>query len=159
MPGGSRHPFETYVAASNVDGLAPGIYRYAALKHKLIPVSNPPDLATSVMDACMRQEFVFTAPAVFLWSAVPYRSEWRYGVAAHKTIAQDSGHLCQNMYIACEALGLSTVAIGSYDQKLADELLGLDGDEEFVAWHRLAGEITKIHLNSCQRIAHCSGTV
>jgi SagB-type dehydrogenase family enzyme len=132
--GGSRHPFETYVAASNVDGLAPGIYRYAALKHKLIPVSNPPDLATSVMDACMRQEFVFTAPAVFLWSAVPYRSEWRYGVAAHKTIAQDSGHLCQNMYIACEALGLSTVAIGSYDQKLADELLGLDGDEEFVVY-------------------------
>ena len=40
--GGSRHAFETYLAANRVDGLEPGIYRYLALEHKLIRISSPP---------------------------------------------------------------------------------------------------------------------
>jgi SagB-type dehydrogenase family enzyme len=132
--GGSRHPFETYVAAIDVIGLAAGSYRYVATAHKLLPVGNPPDLRAGVSRACAGQESASTAPAVFFWSAVPYRSEWRYAVAAHKTIAQDSGHVCQNLYIACEALGLGTVAVGAYSQKDADSLLGLDGSEEFVIY-------------------------
>lgn len=132
--GGSRHPFETYIAAIDVNDLQAGVYRYLATVHKLLPVSNPPELRDAVTLACAGQESAAAAAAVFFWTAVPYRSEWRYGVAAHKTIAQDSGHVCQNMYIACEALGLATVAVGAYSQKDSDSLLGVDGDEEFVVY-------------------------
>ncbi|HAI85749.1 MAG TPA: hypothetical protein DCL63_02010 [Firmicutes bacterium] len=132
--GGSRHAFETYLAANRVDGLEPGIYRYLALEHKLLRMSSPPDLHAQLGAACCGQNYVGTAAVVFFWSCIPYRCEWRYSVAAHKTLAQDSGHVCQNLYIACEALGLGTVAIGSYHQETADTLLGLDGADEFVIY-------------------------
>ena len=139
--GGSRHAFETYLAANRVDGLEPGIYRYLALEHKLIRVSSPPDLPAQLGKACFGQDYVGTAAVVFFWSCIPYRCEWRYAVAAHKTLAQDSGHVCQNLYIACEALGLGTVAIGSYHQETADALCGLDGTDEFVIYAAPVGRV------------------
>jgi hypothetical protein len=30
--------------------------------------------------------------------------ERRYALAAHKVIALDAGHVCQNLYLACEAI-------------------------------------------------------
>ncbi len=132
--GGSRHAFETYLAVNRVDGLEPGIYRYLAIEHKLICISSPPDLPAQLGAACFGQHYVGTAAVVFFWSCTPYRCEWRYSTAAHKTLAQDSGHACQNLYLACEALGLATVAIGSYHQETADALLGLDGADEFVIY-------------------------
>lgn len=139
--GGSRHAFETYLAVNRVVGLEPGIYRYLALEHKLIRVSSPPDLPAQLGKACFGQDFAGTAAAVFFWSCIPYRCEWRYAVAAHKTLAQDSGHVCQNLYIACEALGLGTVAIGSYHQETADALCGLDGTDEFVIYAAPVGRV------------------
>ena len=69
-----------------------------------------------------------------MWTAVPYRTEWRYTIVSAKIIAQDSGHLCQNLYLACEALGLGTCAVGAYNQELADKLCGVDGNDEFVVY-------------------------
>ena len=42
------------------------------------------------------------AAATFIWTAVPERMEWRYGEASYKVIALDAGHVCQNLYLACE---------------------------------------------------------
>jgi len=34
----------------------------------------------------------------------------------------DAGHMCQNLYLACEAIGCGTCAIAAYDQKEIDEM-------------------------------------
>ena len=60
--------------------------------------------------------------------------EWRYGIAAHKVIALDAGHVCQNLYLACEAIDAGTCAVAAYDQEAIDALLRLDGKEEFVIY-------------------------
>jgi SagB-type dehydrogenase family enzyme len=52
----------------------------------------------------------------------------------------DAGHLCQNLYLACEAVGCGTCAIASYDQEYADEYLKLDGVEEFVVYMAPVGK-------------------
>jgi len=67
--------------------------------------------------------------------------EWRYGLAAHKLIALDAGHVCQNLYLACEALGAGACAIAAYDQEAVDRLLGVDGREEFVVYLAPAGKL------------------
>jgi SagB-type dehydrogenase family enzyme len=78
---------------------------------------------------------------------MPYRSEWRYSLEAQKYALLDAGHVCQNLYLACEAIGCGTCAIGAYDQKLADELLDLssepsyDKDNEFVVYAAAVGKI------------------
>ena len=67
--------------------------------------------------------------------------EWRYGLAAHKLIALDAGHVCQNLYLACEAIHAGTCAVAAYNQQLCDQLLRLDGKEEFVIYLAPVGKI------------------
>ena len=60
--------------------------------------------------------------------------EWRYGPAAHRVLPLDAGHVCQNLYLAAEAIGAGACAVGAYDQQALDTLLRLDGEEEFVIY-------------------------
>lgn len=132
--GGARHPFETYVLAQNITGLELGVYRYLPLSHSLVFLFTEADLHEEVMTATFGQRFVANAPVTFFWSCIPYRGEWRYTVAAHKVMLLDAGHLCQNLYLAAEAIGAGTCAIGAYDQDAADKFLRLDGKDEFVVY-------------------------
>lgn len=139
--GGARHPFETYLALNQVTGLAAGIYRYLPLSHTMVVEREASDLAQPITDACLGQSFVGEAPVVFFWSCLPVRGEWRYNVASHKIMLIDAGHLCQNLYLACEAIGAGTCAIAAYDQQLVDRLVGVDGIDEFVVYLAPVGKV------------------
>ncbi len=78
---------------------------------------------------------------VFIWTAIPRRSEWRFGPNTPKLIAQDIGHLCQNLYLAVEAIGAGTCAIGAYHQSKMDQFLGVDGTEELAIYAAPVGKI------------------
>lgn len=131
---GCRHSFETYVAALRVAGVEPGIYRYLPLSHQLMLTRSPESLPDALTAAAMGQAMCGRAAATFVWTTVPYRTEWRYGAASHKVIALDAGHVCQNLYLACEAIGCGTCAIAAYDQQAMDALLGVDGVDEFALY-------------------------
>jgi SagB-type dehydrogenase family enzyme len=138
---GCRHPFETYIAALNIDGLPPALYRYLPLEHTLLHHRDHPDLKQALTAATHGQHFAAQAAAVFIWSTLPARTEWRYAEASYKVIALDAGHVCQNLYLACEAIGAGTCAIAAYRQGLMDDLLGLDGDEEFTVYLAPVGKV------------------
>jgi SagB-type dehydrogenase family enzyme len=130
--GGARHPFETYLAVQRVETLAPGLYRYLAIEHQLLLLKEDPQIGSKLAEGCA--DFSAGSAVTFIWTAVPYRTEWRYGPMSPKLIAQDSGHVCQNLYLACEAIQAGTCAVGAYDQAKMDELLGVDGIDEFTMY-------------------------
>lgn len=141
---GNRHAIETYILITGVENIGPGIYRYLPLEHGLLLEARVEDIDAfqqRISEAALGQYFLGQAPAVFVWTAIPYRMEWRYGIASHKVIAIDAGHICQNLYIACEAIGAGTCAVAAYNQKLMDKLLGLDGKEEFTVYMAPVGKI------------------
>ena len=123
---------ETYLVINRVDGIDPGLYRYISFNHKLLFIKRIDDAEEKIGELAFDQKFVGTAPVVFFWTAVPYRTEWRYTILSHKFIAVDLGIVCQNLYMSCEAINLGTVAIGYYEQNKLDELFKLNTDEEFV---------------------------
>lgn len=131
---GCRHALETYLCVFNVAGLEGGIYRYLPVEHQLLLVSQPAHLSSRLSEAALRQDFVGKSAVTFIWTAIPYRMEWRYDIAAHKVIALDAGHVCQNLYTSCEAIHAATCAVAAYDQVLIDSLLGVDGTEEFAIY-------------------------
>jgi SagB-type dehydrogenase family enzyme len=139
--GGARHPFETYLAIGNVAGLQPGLYRYLPFSHELVCLKEETVIMEQAAEAALGQEFIASAAAVFIWSCLPYRTEWRYAQAAVKTILLDAGHLCQSLYLACEAIGCGACAIGAYDQEQMDRLLELDGKDEFVVYLAPVGKV------------------
>jgi len=139
--GGARHEFETYLIVNRIDGVPPGLYRYLPMEHKLLFVRADERLPERIGTACCGQEFVGEGAVVFIWAAIPYRMEWRYSIVAHKVIAIDAGHVCQNLYIAAESIGAGTCAIGAYHQDEVDALVGLDGEEEFTVYLAPVGRV------------------
>lgn len=131
---GCRHSFETYIVALHVEKLEKAIYRYLPLNHELIVTATYPDIEDRVTQAVLGQGFAGRSAAVFFWTTVPTRMEWRYAEAAHKAIALDAGHVCQNLYLAGEAAGCGICAIAAYDQELSDALVAVDGEEEFTIY-------------------------
>lgn len=138
---GCRHAFETYLLASNIETLETGVYRYLPVEHALVfeyAVDNLPD---ALARATLGQAFIAAAPVTLAWTVIPYRMEWRYDIAAHRVIAMDVGHLCQNLYLACAAIGAGTCAIAAYHQQQMDALLKVDGENEFTIYLAPVGKI------------------
>jgi SagB-type dehydrogenase family enzyme len=138
---GARHALETYLVVMDVAGLQLGVYRYLPIEHQLLFEFTEERLPEKLAEATLGQSFVGHAAVVFCWTAIPYRMEWRYGLASYKVIAMDAGHVCQNLYLACEAIAAGTCAIGAYDQEKIDRLLRLDGKEEFAIYLAPVGKI------------------
>ena len=138
---GARHALETYLCVFNVEGLDAGFYRYLPLEHQLLYEFREERASEKLAEASLGQAFVGRSAVTFIWTAIPYRMEWRYDLAAHKVIAIDAGHVCQNLYLACEAVGAGTCAVAAYHQELMDELLRVDGNDEFVIYLAPVGKI------------------
>ncbi len=129
--GGARHPFETYLLINNITGLKRGLYRYLAIEHKLMFICKIENQSERIIDATLNQKFTGKAAVVFIWSCIAYRGEWRYNIAAHKAMLLDAGHICQNLYLACEGIKAGTCAIAAYDQEKVDKIIDVDGENEF----------------------------
>lgn len=144
---GARHPFETYLFINRVEGLEAGLYHYLAMEHKLEFLHTIEDQVNRVSEAYCGQTFFGGAAVGFVWTALPYRSEYRYGVNAQKYALLDAGHVCQNLYLASEAIGCGACAIGAYEQDLADGLLGFESkasyenEDEFVVYAASVGKL------------------
>jgi SagB-type dehydrogenase family enzyme len=138
---GARHALETYLCVLDVKGLDIGFYRYLPVEHQLLVEYRDRGAAEKIGPATFQQNWMSSAAVVFIWSAIPHRMEWRYGLAAHKVILLDAGHVCQNLYLACEAIGAGTCAVAAYDQELMDELLRIDGKDEFVIYMAAVGKV------------------
>jgi SagB-type dehydrogenase family enzyme len=142
---GARHAFETYLLVNRVDGLDAGLYHFAASQHALLQLDagqnmSYPDLLKSVTHACMDQVQITNSAVTFLWAAVVERMTWRYVERGYRYLFLDAGHVCQNLYLAAEAVNCGTCAIAAYDDDLLNQALGFDGENIFVIYLASVGK-------------------
>jgi SagB-type dehydrogenase family enzyme len=95
------------------------------------------------MEKTWYQKFIGKSAVVFVWAAIPYKTEWRYSFISYKDILIEAGHICQNLYLACEAIGAGTCAIAAYEQKAIDELIQVDGENEMTVYLSPVGKINR----------------
>ncbi len=150
---GARHPLETYLYINRVTELESGLYHYIVNDHSLGLLRTGDEIKQQIVSALSGQSFYGEAAVGFIWSAVPYRSEWRYGVQGPKYTLLDAGHVCQNLYLAAASIGCGACAIGDYIQQQADELFGLDSSsssesgQEFVVYAAAVGKLEQTVVN------------
>ena len=46
----------------------------------------------------------------------------------------DAGHVCQNLYLAAEAIDAGVCAIAAYNDDMVNKVLGVDGEKEFAIY-------------------------
>ena len=137
---GARHAFETILLVNQVEGVPPGLYRYIALEHALLPLESTPDIAARLYHACLDQSQITNCAAAFFWVAVVERMKWRYGERGYRYLHLDAGHVCQNLYLAAEAIQSGVCAIAAFDDEETNKALNLDGVEQFVIYIASVGK-------------------
>jgi len=135
---GGLYPIETYAIVHNVDGVAPGVYHYAVLDHALEQLTAG-DQRVAAARAALGQPIAATAAALFVWSAVLERSQWKYGERAFRYIFLDAAHIAQNVALAAVALGLGSCQIAAFFDDEAASLLGVDTKSEPVVYMTTVG--------------------
>jgi len=136
--GGATNAMETYVYINHVDGIDKGLYHYVQTDHTLALLDDKEDLENKVNDALNHQ--LREASIVVILTAVPYRSEYKYSFCAHKMIAIEAGHAGQNLSLAAEVIDSGVCALAAYNQELLDEVLQVDGTEEFATYALTVGK-------------------
>ena len=131
---GARHCFETYVLVNRVQGLAPGLYRFLAIDHKLQEVDLSDDIAERVTAGCFGQRFVYNSAITLILTAVRYRMMWRYTERGYRYMHLDAGHVMQNLYLCAEAIDFGACAIAAFYDDQINETLGIDGEEQFTVY-------------------------
>ncbi|MDZ7334808.1 MAG: SagB/ThcOx family dehydrogenase [candidate division KSB1 bacterium] len=138
---GARHPLETYLLINHLEQLQSGLYRYSPSRHAVIQLRNDPAIVDHLTEACLGQEMFRTCSVAFIWTAVIQRSRWKYQQRAYRYIYLDAGHVCQNLYLACEALKLGCCAVAAFDDDAVNRLLEVDGKEEFAIYLATVGAV------------------
>lgn len=137
---GARHAFETYLLINRVEGLKPGLYKFLALEHKLIEVNTETDIAERTVAGCMGQGMAGSSAATFIWVANVERMKWRYDVRGYRYMHLDAGHVCQNLYLSAESIDCGACAIAAFDDDEINQVLGLDGKQQFVIYVAAVGK-------------------
>jgi SagB-type dehydrogenase family enzyme len=138
---GALYPVETYVAVHDVERLQPGIYHYCVPDHALEQL-RVGDFRHAVARAALDQRIAAAANVVFVWTAVFPRSRWKYRERAYRYVYVDAGHIAENVALAAVGLGLATCQIAALYDDEANELLGVDGQEESTIYMAVVGRPT-----------------
>lgn len=125
---GALYPLEIHVLAGNVDGLAPGVYRYRPERHVLTPRRSG-DQRQALAEAAMQQSWVGESAAVLVFSAVSSRSRKKYGHRSERYVFIEVGHAAQNVFLQAQSLGLAAAVVGAFRDDEVAQLLQLPGGE------------------------------
>jgi len=138
---GARHALETYLLINNVRDVTDGIYRFLAIEHKLVEINTDPDIADRVTQGCLGQDFIRKSAITFIWTADVYRMKWRYGERGYRYLHLDAGHACQNLYLGAGSVDCGVCAIAAFSDDQMNDILGLDGLEQFVIYVATVGKV------------------
>lgn len=86
-----------------------------------------------------------SAPVSLVISAKYWKTERIYGERGRvRYVHMDLGHLGQNVYLQCTALGLGAVAVGAFDDEGVEETVGL-GEAEAPLYIMPIGRVARLY--------------
>jgi SagB-type dehydrogenase family enzyme len=130
--GGALYELEFYVAVRACEGLAPGLYHYDGLHHRLVCL--PPRTAEVehlLNDAAASAAIPSDSVQVLLLLSARFpRLAWKYSSIAYSLILKHVGVVYQTMYLTAAAMNLSPCALGGGDADVFARAAGTDYHEE-----------------------------
>ena len=138
-PGPSLSPaVRLYVVAHDVDGLAPGAYRYEPDQHALAPQATPTGAGeagrAATRAAALDQDVAADAAVVFVLSMdrAAFAADPLGPARGYRHAFLEAGMVGERVYLAAGALGLGACAVGAFHDDEAAALVGADPAREWV---------------------------
>jgi SagB-type dehydrogenase family enzyme len=128
---GALYPIETYVAVNFSKEIPLGIY-HLEVRDFALALLKEGYYGELLKELALGQSFFATASVVFIWSAVFGRTLSKYGSRGLRYIFMDVAHICQNLLLTCEALGLKACPVGAFFDEEFNRFLELDEGESVI---------------------------
>ncbi len=126
--GGGLHPVEAYCLLQHIEGIAPGLYHYDCVRHRLAPLPAPAlPLEELASVGVAHQHWFANAHAMVMLVPRFDRTFWKYRqhMKGYRVIALESGHLSQTLYLSATEAGLGAFITAAINEKPLEEALGL----------------------------------
>jgi len=116
---GACYPLELYLVVADCEGLAPGLYHYDPLRHRLSVVCGSTEDCKQLLDGAGVASGAKAPPPLLIVLAARFqRVLWKYQSMAYAAILKDVGVLYHQMYLNATALGMVGCALGGGDSGL-----------------------------------------
>jgi SagB-type dehydrogenase family enzyme len=91
----------------------------------------------------MRQPVIHQASFVIAMTALSARNMFKYGERGYRYMLFDAGHLAENLYLTANALSLGCTTIAGFVDDRLNELIGVDGVNEYGLYLFVAGRMPR----------------
>jgi SagB-type dehydrogenase family enzyme len=136
---GGLYPLELYAIVQQVEDLPDGIWHYDPWVHELA-LRRAGCFNDEAAEIAYGQEPIRRANLLLCLTAVFARASWKYGQRGYRYALFEAGHVCQNLYLVADALGLAPFSIGGFFDRELDGLLRLPSGEEEALYCFCAGQ-------------------
>lgn len=123
---GNLHPVELYVQIRGIKGVISGIYHVDSINDSLVLIKEVDD--DGIEPSVGLDEKLYGV--IFIVSATPYRSEWKYGDRALRYCYLDVGHQIGAIKAASYICGYKLTILSDFDLNALNTQMGFN-DQEF----------------------------
>ena len=126
---GALYPVEVYVVCGELQGLRAGLYHFSPRDFSLVCLRET-DCRAALLEATAAEPNVAGAPIALIYTAITWRSSWKYRDRSYRYHFWDNGMIVGNAMAAAAALGLPAHLVMGFIDHRIDRLLGIDGERE-----------------------------
>lgn len=126
---GALYPTEVYVFCGDLDGLAAGVYHFNPGDFALRKLREG-DYRSLLARATAGESRVSNAPVTLVFTAISWRSTWKYRDRAYRYHFWDNGMILANALAMASAHELPAEIVMGFVEADVNKLIGVDGEQE-----------------------------
>ena len=127
---GALYPIEVYFVAADIPGLAAGVYHFSPSDFTIRQLREG-DYRGELVQATAGDEAVAAAPVTMIFSALFWRSAWKYRERGYRYCFWDAGTILANLLATARGeAGLRAKLVAGFIDHRVDYLLGIQGERE-----------------------------
>ncbi len=126
---GALYPIELYVVCEDLPDLPAGVYHFSPADFGLRRL-RAGDYRRVLVEATAEEPAVAWAPVILAYTAISWRSAWKYRARAYRYHFWDCGMIVANTMAAATAHRLPHKLIVGFHDEAVNRLLGIDGERE-----------------------------
>jgi SagB-type dehydrogenase family enzyme len=128
---GALYPMDVYgvIGKECIEKLTPGVYHYTPTGHTLSLIQEG-DARRTLAEASLWQVWMAEAPLNLVITAEYSRITIKYGQRGVRYAMIEAGHIGQNIFLQCQAMGLEAGIVGAFDDSKVIQVMGIKKTHE-----------------------------
>lgn len=124
---GALYPMDVFVVVGkgSIDGMGQGIYHYEPRTHSLSLIAEG-DHRDELARSSLSQFWMAKAPVNVVICAEYRRITGKYGERGERYAVIESGHIAQNIFLQCQAVGLHAGLVGAFTDAEVRRVLSIE---------------------------------